>query len=97
MGQAQKRFWDSPHSKGTFLQLVNARFLFAKSEGEPSVVEHWEAAPRFGYMWKYIGLGIVALWTVVYFILNAVGTLQTARDLFQNRGEILRVTGIVLT
>jgi hypothetical protein len=48
-------------------------------------------------MRKYIVLGVVALWTVVYFILNAVGTLQTARDLFRNRGEIVRVAGTVLT
>jgi hypothetical protein len=73
-------------------------FVFEDYPGDaPSPLERWGAGLRLGYMWKYIGFGVVALWTVIYFVLNAVGTLQTARDLFQNRGEIIRVVGLVLT
>lgn len=48
-------------------------------------------------MWKYIWLCLVAIWALVYFLLNAAGTLQTAKDLFQNRGEIMKAIGAVAT
>jgi|tagenome__1003787_1003787.scaffolds.fasta_scaffold20866626_2 hypothetical protein len=48
-------------------------------------------------MWKNIGLGLLGLWTVAYFVLNAVGTLQTAKSLFDNRGTIMKFIGAVLT
>src|SRR6266436_2237661 len=48
-------------------------------------------------MWKYISISLLGIWTIAVFILNWVGTLQTARDLFQNRGEVMRFIGAVLT
>jgi hypothetical protein len=40
-----------------------------------------------------IGLGVLAVW----WFLGFLGNLQTAQTLFQNRGEVMRIIGVVLT
>jgi len=48
-------------------------------------------------MLKKLWLTISALWVAAYFILDWYGRLQSARDIFQNQGQAVKMAIAVLT